>query len=336
MKVCPSEKESHMKTIYSIISNSREPGFNLAAEEYLLRTKDQDYNFFYINDTSVIIGKHQNALAEINLPYLDNKGIPLFRRLSGGGTVFHDPGNLNFCFIRNEQPSDLVNFKKATEPIVALLNEWGLPVKHGERNDLLVNFKKISGNACHVFKQRVLHHGTILYDSNLDFLTNSLKVDPTKYADKAVKSVRSEVTNIKDLIKWNKSTEDFMYQLVSSIQQKNSSIVDYSFTQEDIKQIEQIKAEKYDTAEWNFRYGPPYVFKKRSKLGKRVFSIKMKIEKGRIADIAIKTSPEDNVISETIKTRITGLFHDKDEILAALKGIDGYEGNHDELSEIFF
>lgn len=325
-----------MKTIYTVISNSKEPAFNLAAEEYLLRTKDQDYNFFYINDTSVIIGKHQNALAEINLPFLDKNGIPLFRRLSGGGTVFHDPGNLNFCFIRNEKPGELVNFKKATEPIVVSLNKWGLPVKHGERNDLLVNFKKISGNACHVFKQRVMHHGTILYDSNLDFLTNSLRADPTKYADKAVKSVRSQVANIKDLLMWEIGTEEFMYQLVSSIKQRNSSIVDYCFTDEDIKLINQIRAEKYDTAEWNFRYGPPYIFKKRSKFGKKVYSIEMKIEKGRISEIAVKTSPVDLAIAEAIKAKLTGLFHDKNEIVSALKDIDGIEGDAGELSDIFF
>ena len=126
-------------SILSIVSPSNQPDFNLAAEEYFLKSISEDVHFFYINAPSVIIGKHQNALAEVNLAFLEARNIPLYRRLSGGGTVYHDEGNINYCFIKTGVATDLVNFKKATQPIVEVLNSWGVPVRSGQRNDLLVN-----------------------------------------------------------------------------------------------------------------------------------------------------------------------------------------------------
>jgi len=251
-----------MKTIYSIISQSNDPSFNLAAEEYLLRNKNEDYHFFYINKPSVIVGKHQNALAEINIEYLEKNNISLHRRLSGGGTVYHDEGNLNFCFIKNGNNSNLVNFKQATQPIVEALNSWNIPARNGERNDLLVNYKKISGNACHVYKRRVMHHGTLLYNSNLDALTSCLKNDPLKFKDKAVKSVRSEVINIKTILNKNWSSTEFLKRLVEYIKSNLTNIESYTFTENDLIKIHDLQESKYSKNDWNLRYGPNYEFKK--------------------------------------------------------------------------
>lgn len=326
-----------MSTTYSILSNSNEPSFNLAAEEYLLRNKSEDFQFFYINSPSVIIGKHQNALAEINLPFLDQQGIPLFRRLSGGGTVFHDEGNLNFCFIKNGESSDLVNFKKATEPIVQVLNEWGIPARNGERNDLLVDFKKISGNACHVFKRRVMHHGTLLYDSNLETLTACLKNDPLKFRDKAVKSVRSEVVNLKSLIHKDWSAQSFLEHLVEAIRQESTTVKPYTFTQEDLIHINELQESKYKQNDWNFRYGPNYEFKKRSQLSGYVFALNMLVEKGRMTQITLKTNHPDKTIGIQIPRLLQMKFHDKNEIIQSLEILrQRLHVSEESLLELFF
>lgn len=303
---------------HTIISNSMDPAFNLAAEEYLLRQKKEDYAFFYINKPAVIIGKHQNALAEINLPYLEEQNIPVFRRMSGGGTVYHDEGNLNFCFIRNGNNSDLVNFKRATEPIVAALQRRGLPARNGERNDLLLNYKKISGNACHVFKRRVMHHGTLLYGSDLNRLTGSLKSDPTRFEDKAVKSVRSEVVNINELLQSKETTPEFLHNLVEDLLRHNNDWEKASFSKADLEMIEQLKKEKYDNSEWNYRYGPAYTFKKRLQSGRLVLGVKLRVEKGRITQAEIKGNHQPTEHLSILENKIKGCFHDKTSLLEIL------------------
>ena len=335
MKVTSTRKA--MTTTYSILSDSQDASFNLAAEEYLLRNKSEDYQFFYINSPSVIIGKHQNALAEINLPFLEQHGIPLFRRLSGGGTVYHDEGNLNFCFIKNGETSDLVNFKKATEPIVTVLNNWGIAARSGERNDLLVDYKKISGNACHVFKNRVMHHGTLLYDTNLETLTACLKNDPLKFRDKAVKSVRSEVINLSSLLKQDWNTQAFLEQLVAAIRQNAASVKAYSFTKEDLDQIHELQSSKYSKNDWNFRYGPNYEFKKRHQIAGYVFALSMQVEKGKMTRVALKTNHPDQGLGLQIPQLVQNKFHDKDEIRRSLQTLcQTHDFSEESLLALFF
>ncbi|ASB49066.1 lipoate--protein ligase [Alkalitalea saponilacus] len=321
----------------SIISKSKDPAFNLATEEYLLRQKTENIHFFYINRPSVIIGKHQNALAEINLNYLQREGIPLFRRLSGGGTVYHDEGNINFCFIKNGEHNDLVNFKKATDPIVTVLNDWGIPVRHGVRNDLLIDYKKISGNACHVFKRRVMHHGTLLFNSNLEHLTFSLKSDPGKFRDKAVKSVRSEVMNISAIYNEAIEASDFLNKLESQIRFNNSNTVLYDLTYKEIDEINKLKKEKYDTTEWNYSYGPAYEFSKRVRLKKAVFSVKMKVEKGKIRDLQIRSTKENEELCKLITKNLIEIYHQKEAISHALtQNLSITEFEVSEITDLFF
>ena len=184
-----------------IISQKTDAYTNLATEEFLLKNFTEDIFFLYINSKSIIVGKHQNALAEINYKIISENKIPVVRRLSGGGTVFHDPGNINFCFITSGVKTELVNFERYMTPIVEFLNSLNVNAQLGGRQDILIDGSKISGNACHVFKSRVMHHGTLLFNSQLGTLTQALKNDPLKFKDKAVKSVRSKVTNIQDHLK---------------------------------------------------------------------------------------------------------------------------------------
>lgn len=322
----------------SIISLSNEPSFNLAAEEYLLKHKSEDIQFFYINSPSVIIGKHQNALAEVNLPYIEKRNIPLYRRLSGGGTVYHDEGNINYCFIKNGESGDLVNFKKATQPITEALNQWGVPARSGQRNDLLVHYKKISGNACHVFKNRVMHHGTLLYNSNLAVLTESLKSDALRFRDKAVKSVRSQVVNLMDEINKGWTANEFLNSLERVLRENTNSEI-YSFTPEEILAIEKLKTEKYNTWEWNYGYSPSYGFKKRVRIGDAIFTIDMEVVKGRIAEIKILSNHVDKHFSTEIVKATQNIYHEKTHIKDALTKIQPLlhsDINHEELIILFF
>src|SRR5690554_1158971 len=188
---------------------NNDPYFCLAAEEYLMKNFDQDIFMLWQSDATVVIGKHQNAMGEINYPYVIENGIKVARRISGGGTVFHDAGNLNFAYIKNVESPSQISFSRFVRPIVEALGKLDIKAVVSGRNDLLIDNKKISGNAEHIFKNRVLHHGTLLFDSDLTTLGKSIKVVEGKYQSKAVQSKRSTVTNILPYLKDQMSISTF-------------------------------------------------------------------------------------------------------------------------------
>jgi lipoate-protein ligase A len=296
-----------------ITSKRNNPAFNLAAEEVLLRNHKEDIIFFYINSPSVIVGKHQNTLSEINLDYLQKNKIPVYRRLSGGGTVYHDFGNVNYCIIENGEPGHLVDFIRATTPVIDALKNFGVDARHGKRNDLLAGYKKISGNACHIYKSRAMHHGTLLFNSDLNQLTQSLKADATKFQDKSVKSVRSEVVNISDLLEGEHNIEDFLNHISTFLQEKFLA-KQYGFSNTDLEEIENLMESKYNTWIWNYGYSPAYEFTKRFKSAHYIYTSKLKVEKGLITKIEIKSNhPETEKIKE-IERLLKGIKHEKKEI----------------------
>ena len=243
-----------------LVSPSNNVFFNLAAEEYFLKNFKEDIAFFYINTPCVVVGKHQNALAESNYAFLQENNIPLARRLSGGGTVFHDDGNLNFSFIRNfTESAKSVNFRSFLDPVMEFLHTLNVPAEYSDRNDLLVEGKKFSGNAEHVYQQgkRTLHHGTILFNSQLDKLGIAITNKGKTYTHKAVASVRSKVANILPYLKNGIEIYPFAERLNTFfVEKENASL--YKFTKKDLVQIEKLKEEKYGTWEWNIGYSPKY------------------------------------------------------------------------------
>ncbi len=182
------------------ISSSNNPAFNIATEEYLLKNYEDDFFFLYINTPALVVGKHQNTLAEINLEKAEHEKIPVVRRMSGGGTVFHDEGNLNYCFIKKGDNEKLVNFKKYSQPIVDTLQTLNVDAKFEGKSDLTIAGKKFSGNASHIFKNKVMQHGTMLFSSDLNRLNQLLKVNPLKFKDRGIRSIRSKVTNISEYL----------------------------------------------------------------------------------------------------------------------------------------
>jgi len=214
-----------------------DPYFNLAAEEYFLKNFQEDIFMLWRSRPAVVVGKHQNALAEINHEFVRDNQIPVVRRLSGGGTVFHDPGNVNFTFIRNVESIADVNFKVFTNPVIDALKKLGIDAYTSGRNDLLIDGKKISGNAEHVHRSRVLHHGTLLFDSRLDALKGALKVDLSRFEDKAVQSNRSEVTNILPYLPNPMSAAEFSAFLFDEICKNYPDFRIYSLTASDVSAI---------------------------------------------------------------------------------------------------
>lgn len=270
------------------ISNSNDTYYNLACEEYLLKNYDEDFFFLYINQDSLVVGKHQNTLAEINLDRVNEENIPVVRRLSGGGTVYHDFGNLNYCLIKKGEKGKLVDFKGYSSPIIQALQKLGVNAKFEGKSDLTIDGKKFSGNASHVYKNKVMQHGTMLFSSDLKRLNQLLKVNPLKFTDRGVRSIRSRVTNISEYLSSPISISEFANKVIQefALTYPNSKL--FSFSDEDITTIENLKTDKFQTWEWNYGYSPNYKFEKICNYPSgQILEIEMQIEKGIITELDI-------------------------------------------------
>lgn len=290
------------------ISKSNSPFYNLALEEVLLKNGNEDFFLLYRNKPSVIIGKHQIPYCEVDYKFIQENNILIARRLSGGGTVYHDLGNLNFSFILNTIEGKQINFRKYSGPILDFLKKIGVNAYFNDRNDILLNGKKISGNAEHVYKNRVLHHGTLLYNSTKDNLSRSLAGNKERYKSKAVESVRRKVCNIKEESNLSIQIEDFEEMLYNHIanQQSVKELVP-SDTYERL--INELADNKYSTEKWNFEYSPKYqfentIFTKNGTLHILFESENMKIRCGDISSDFLSVESIDK-----LKNILSNKFH---------------------------
>jgi lipoate---protein ligase len=239
---------------------SNDPFFNLAAEDFILHDRTDDFLILSVNDPSVIIGKHQVAHREVNAKLTGEDGIPVLRRISGGGTVYHDRGNLNFAFIRQSEAGKQVDFRYYTAPIIQFLASLGISAIFEGKNDLTVDGLKISGNAEHVFRERVLHHGTLLFDASLENMKKYLKPESENYSTRGVSSNRTSVSNLKGKLKGIDTMDQFMGSLEDYFIGSIPGLKHYELTPDEVTKIERISESKYKTWEWNWGYGPPYTF----------------------------------------------------------------------------
>lgn len=326
-----------------IDNQSIEPYFNQAVEEYFLKNSDENIFMLWRNDNAIIVGKHQNTLAEINVDNVKEREIKVVRRLTGGGAVFHDLGNVNYTFIMGYGAEGAkVDFKKYNQPIIDVLANLGVKAHFSGRNDILIDDQKFSGNAEHIYhqKQRVLHHGTLLYASNVKDISDALKVNPLKFEGKARKSVVSRVTNISSHLKEDIGVEAFRQRVMMHITKLYPDAVPYTLTETDKREIQKLADEKYSTWEWNYGYSPKYGLKKGVKTNGGHVEVHLNVDKGLITDLDIFGDFFVNRDIEPLVESLKGVEHREDAVLAKLKEMQSssYFNNisEDELLEAFF
>jgi lipoate---protein ligase len=295
----------------SICSETRQPFFNLATEEYYLQNRKEDFVILSINDPCVIIGKHQVVHKEVNTKFIEDKNIPVLRRISGGGAVYHDAGNLNFAFIKQSETGKQVDFRLYTKPVIDFLNSVGVNALFEGKNDITVEGLKISGNAEHVFKERVLHHGTLLFDASLDDLRLSLKAKSDNYSTRAVESNRTSVSNLKGRLQNIADINDFKASFQDFIMNKMSDIQTYIMTKEERSAIHQLADTKYKTWEWNYGYGPAYTFNNWFESEGKAYRCRLMVKDGIIWECDFEGSDE----MKTASKKLIGCRHMYQDLL---------------------
>lgn len=306
-----------------IDSPSHNAFFNIASEEYLLnKYPKEDIFLLYVNAPSIIVGKFQNTLAEINLDYVKENNIKVVRRMSGGGTVYHDLGNLNFSFHTLLGGNDFMDFSTFTLPVINLLNKMGVPAKLEGRNDLLVEGKKFSGNAKLARHGKMIQHGTLLFNSEMQVLSEALKVNPLKFIDKAVKSNRARVTNLVDYLPKDMTTEQLKQFLIQEMLSNNSQAKIYEYDENDILGIEQLIKDKYETWDWNFGFSPKYNFNKAIKIPAGFIELHLDVHQGYIENAKIFGDFFASKAIEDIEKKLIGEKHDSENIKQLLISLD--------------
>lgn len=301
---------------------SQSPYYNLAAEEYLLTQTNDDVFMLWQNANSIIVGRHQNTLAEINREFVEQNNITVARRLTGGGAVFHDLGNLNFTFIQNIQPQDKeINFVKYLQPIVDALKTLGIPASFSGRNDLMIHDKKISGNAMAFNGNRVLEHGCMLFSTQHNDLVNALKVDPDKFKDKAVKSVRSRVTNISEHLPTPMSVLEFKDYLMNFIMGQQPGATVEQLTPEEDAIIQQLAERKFSTWEWNYGNSPKYAITNKIRTPGGTVQIMMDVKNGHITDVVFFGDFFSQKNPEELAATFIGIPYTREAIENALKDV---------------
>ncbi len=308
-----------------------DPRINLAIEEYALKNLDinETYLLFYINEPSIIIGKNQNTIEEINTDYVDRNGIHVVRRLSGGGAVYHDLGNLNFSFITKDDGESFHNFRKFTEPVVAALQKLGVNAMLSGRNDLEVEGRKISGNAQFSTKGRMFSHGTLMLNSEIENVVSALKVKKDKIESKGIKSVRSRVANISEFLTEKISIEEFRSLLLKNIFGGQDEISEYILTEEDWEKIHQLSKERYQNWDWNYGKSPKFNLQHSHRFPVGSVDVRLEVIKGKIENCKIYGDFFGVSEVSEIEKRLTGIRYERSEIEQALDDIETkhYFGN---------
>ena len=300
------------------VNDHTDPYFNLASEEYLLFNEEQPVFMLWRNDKAVIIGRNQNAYAEINRDFVDNNGIAVVRRLTGGGAVFHDLGNINYTFITSKGDAGALDFARFCTPVISALSALSVPAELSGRNDMTADGRKFSGNAQCVFNQRVLHHGTILFSADMSYLSGALNADPEKMKSKGIKSVRSRVCNLIEYLP-GFTAEKLKTYLENSVDAEKTA-----FTAEQTAGIEKLSAEKYSTWEWNYGKSKEYENKEKERFPFGSVEVCYTAENGRLSDVRISGDYfSERPVGELEKTLI-GCRLIKEELCERLYDVGKY------------
>ena len=303
------------------VSQSTDPTYNLAMEEHLLTEYREDIFFLWRNAPSIIIGRNQNAYSEINIDYVNEHRIRVVRRITGGGAVFHDLGNVNFSFMTKATAGDELSFARFTAPVVDYLRSLGINAGLTGRNDIEIEGKKISGNAQTKVGKRFLHHGTLLFEVGMADLTGALQVHPLKIKSKGIASVRARVSNISEHLPSPMTVEEFMQGLTEYVKQTHENFTVSEFSEEDIEEAKKLQAEKYSRWDWNFGENPSYAFQKAAKFPAGLIEVQMNISQEVIHNVRITGDFfAFGEISE-LEQELCGVPHRPDAIALAIRDL---------------
>lgn len=280
-----------------IIKPSDDPWFNLAAEEFVVKHIQDEVFMLWKNTNCIVVGKHQNTVAEVNMKFITENEIPVIRRISGGGTVFQGNGNLNYSFVTNTPDGeDKINFRKFTSPVIEYLEKLGVKAELSGKSNLTIDGLKFSGNAAHLHKNRSLHHGTILFDANLDLVNKAIEVNDFNYQSKAIASNRTTICNIRQKLKADMNIEAFETGFSNFVAKKFNFKEIRSFSESETEVISKLAEEKYKSWDWNFGYSPDYFLQRKIEIEDQTLNLKMKVRKGIIVEVI--SEPKANVSDE--------------------------------------
>lgn len=302
-----------------------DPRINLAIEEYLLNTMDVEkdsFLLFYINEPSIIVGRNQNSAEEINTDYVDSNGIHVVRRLSGGGAVYHDLGNLNYSFITTDDGNSFRNFRKFTEPVVAALQKLGVNAELSGRNDLLVEGRKISGNAQFSTRGRMYSHGTLMFDTEVEAVVSALNVSKEKIESKGIKSIRSRVANISEFLKEPMTVTEFRSAILNSLFEGEENVKYWELTEEDWDNIRALSKKRYGNWDWNYGKSPKFNVKHSHRFPVGGIDVRLQVEGGLVKEVNIYGDFFGVGDVAEIEKAITGVKYERASLDEAIREFD--------------
>jgi lipoate-protein ligase A len=307
-----------------IENSSNDPRFNLALEEVLFHevdSEDDGYFLLWRNEPSIIIGRFQNTLEEINAEAVRTLGVNVVRRMSGGGAVYHDLGNLNFTFILQSEDPRRLDFRRMTEPIVLALRGFGVNAGFNSRNDLVIEDRKFSGNAQYMRKGRFLHHGTILFDSDLEVLGKVLQTEPGKYQSKGVKSIKSRVTNVRPWLPKNVTLEDFWQAILETMKTWRPGFRIVEADPDAFEKAEKLAEEKYGTWEWNYGRSPEFDVRRNKRFDFGKVDVRLNVQKGIVTDCRIYGDFFGNGDIRTLQENLKGVPFREEDVARKVEGL---------------
>lgn len=306
--------------MYVIENRNTKPQHNLALEEYLCDKAAREGREFFMlwqNEPSIIVGRFQNTLEEINADYVRDHGVHVVRRNSGGGAVYHDLGNINYSFITEDRQKDF-DFAFFTDPIIRALRSLGVNAELSGRNDIAIEGKKISGGAQFRHRGIMMHHGTLLFDSDLDVLSQALKVPEEKFRSKGVKSVRARVTNIRPYLPQAATAQDFIRLLEGQIE----GLTPLALTEEERSEVQKRAEEKYSAWEWNYGSSPVFTERKKERFPWGGIEAFLQVENGVVKSCALHGDYFGSGDYGPLLSRIVGRPYTRAALSEALEGLD--------------
>lgn len=304
-----------------IETGSLDPCFNLAFEQYILENKTSgDWLMLWQNANTIVIGMNQNTAEEINADFVKEHGITVVRRMTGGGAVYHDLGNLNYSFISDIGDKASLSIEQFSRPVCRALESLGLHATVSGRNDIIIDGRKVSGVAQRVYKNRILHHGTLLFRSDANMIAGSLNADPSKFESKSSKSVKTRVGNISDFLSEDMSFEQFREAIRHQLSLDGAVVC--TLTDDELAQIRKNADEKYRSWEWTYGRSPKYTFKNKARFAGGSIEVRLFVEHGMIKEASFAGDYMAVCDSSAAAEALAGVKLTREDVMSALAAVD--------------